>query len=348
MGLLQSLGLRPSPKAQANPSQEPQTYTGLSIRELEQQARWGDASLSSAALAAVGVVSRAFSLAEVSPVNRRTQGLTAQMLGYIGAGMVLDGEAVLWPQADMGKVRMLPCRMVDVVGRPAPETWVYWLEVEAPSHCESVRVPGPGVIHVRIPDPRRPWRGLCPLPESAARLARAAERSLLSELCLPTARVTEIAGDDSNKEAMREGLEAGGVSVLRASSIGDDRENPKRFEPARFAPAPDSTVAQIRKTALAEVFGAVGLSSSLFSESSAGSREAWRQSYRSCLLPLARLAQAELADKLGVPDLRLDLSRLGAADIQQQASAYRRLAGNQEKADIDPAEARRLAGLGAD
>ena len=350
MGLLERLGLR-SPQAQADPQDESEAtdYTSLSIRELELRAQHGDISTLSAVLAAMGVVARAFSLAKVEPQNNRTAGLEPHILGWIGASLVLKGEALLCIEVRGRRIELLPAQLVDVDGQADPRTWTYWLNLHGPRTLEYKALPAAGAVHVRNPDPLRPWRGLCPLPQSAARLAQEAERSLMHELAIPIANVSEMDGDKAGRKDFERGLAAGGLFVVGgATDQPEQREQPKRFEPARFGPHPDAQITQIRKNALMEVFSAVGLSTALFSDSSSGSREAWRQTYRNALLPFSRLAAAELAKKLNVPELRLDLSRLAAADIAVQASAYRRLAGSAEGADLTPEEARRLSGLAAD
>ena len=59
--------------------------------------------------------------------------------------------------------------------------------------------------------------------------------------------------------------------------------------------------------------------------------------------PLASLVQAELADKLDTPDLRLDFASLAASDVHGRARAWRSLVGRD--AVMDEREARRLVGL---
>ena len=73
------------------------------------------------------------------------------------------------------------------------------------------------------------------------------------------------------------------------------------------------------------------------------SRESYRRWYAAGVQPLASLVQAELADKLDTPDLRLDFASLAASDVHGRARAWRSLVGRD--AVMDEREARRLVGL---
>ena len=59
------------------------------------------------------------------------------------------------------------------------------------------------------------------------------------------------------------------------------------------------------------------------------------------ILPIAELMQRELRKKLDAPDLKIDLSSLGATDTMGKARALQSMVG----AGVPLDEARRLAGL---
>ena len=87
------------------------------------------------------------------------------------------------------------------------------------------------------------------------------------------------------------------------------------FESSRVGPDPSANALALQDSAAMAVLRALGIPPGLYTGSGGASREAYRQFYAVTVNPLARLIEAELRVKLGIPELAISLDDLAAIDI---------------------------------
>ena len=310
----------------------------------------GDAARVAAVTFGVGLLSRGFSTAMVSPM---IPALDPEMLSRFARGLLLSGNAVFNIYADpMDGLMLQPVAYWDMTGSPRPSSWRYRLDIPGPSGRTMTRnVGAEGVIHVRLnPSLSQPWLGVSPL----------AEAGLSSELL---ANLEKRMGEESNQRVgallpIPEGMAdepmaqlradlatlRGGVKIVETTSggHGQGRANaPQRdWMPSRLgADFPQYNV-ELRKQASMDVLAALGVPSALLSGEGAASREAWRHVIVTALAPLAKLVEHELAVKLEMP-ITITFPGLVQTDIAARARAYNSLVS----AGMDPEKAEALAGL---
>ena len=112
---------------------------------------------------------------------------------------------------------------------------------------------------------------------------------------------------------------------------------------ARFGANPPTSVEGLRSETGRDVLAACGLSSALFNQTSDGTarREAYRQAYTIGVKPVVRLMVSELRAKLEAPDLALDMSAMGAADVAGRARSFKAFV----EAGVHPDDAARETGV---
>ena len=96
--------------------------------------------------------------------------------------------------------------------------------------------------------------------------------------------------------------------------------------PSRIGANPPQVLNALRSEAGKTILSACGLCPSMFAEggSSQGQREAYRQSVLAGVMPLARLVEAELSNKLESP-VTFNFSALQSHDLNTRASAFSKL-----------------------
>ena len=252
------------------------------------------------------------------------------------------------------------------MGRPRPagpcDLGVSVCTWSGPDATEVVTVPGAGVLHLRYAtDPMEPWRGLGPLQFAAetGRLAGAAEQALADESAGPRGNIIPMpegpGGDDTDESpgiaafkrllpllrgrvALPETVAGGGAQGAGASPHRD-------WRPERLGANPPEGLVALRTDVGAAVAAACGIGPSLIQAAAdgTGQRESYRRFLFSTLLPIARLVEVELREKLDAPDLSLSFDELRAADLTGRARAFRSMAG--KDATIEAGRAAALAGL---
>ena len=184
--------------------------------------------------------------------------------------------------------------------------------------------------------PGQPYVGTGPLSwaHTSAKLHSEAERSLADEAAGPLAQLLAIpqdGGDGSDDDPLKD-LKAdirtarGKALLLETSQAGwgEGRVNsPQRdWTASRLGPMPSDSMVKAADSAFMRVLAACGVPPSLFvSDDGTAQREAVRRWHMNTVLPLARLVEAELTEKLEVSvKLRFDnyamdmVSRAGVVD----------------------------------
>ncbi len=165
------------------------------------------------------------------------------------------------------------------------------------------------------------------------RLAANLEQRLAEEAGAPVGSVTPIpevgaatAERDPLAQLRDDMRSAAGRSLLvetTAAGFGTGPSSAPRgdWTPHRFGAVPPPELPILRDYSARPVLAACGVYPSMFEPNPAALREGWRLLHGT-IAPLARLAAEELAEKLDVPALRLDLEGLFAGDIQGRARAF--------------------------
>ena len=336
-------------------------FSDAVVRLIEAQAAGtaADASSTAAVEAASGALSRAFASARVEGPPHVMEAVTPVFLAQAGRDLIRSGDSMHVIDVDRaGRVSLLPCSSWHFEGDAHPRTWTVRATYYGPSTSTTRHLPFAGVVFVRWGStPGQPYAGIGPLSwaHTTARLQSEAERSLADEACGPLAQLLPVpqdGGDDSQDDPLGE-LKAD-VRTARGRALlvetvaagwGEGRTSaPQRdWVASRLGPNPPESMATIRQDAFAAVLAATGTPPSLFVDADGtAQREAVRRWHLGTVLPLARILEAELSDKLeATVRLRFDAYPL---DLAGRAQAFQKLVAG----GVAVAEALATAGLLAD
>ena len=315
----------------------------------------GTAALETAA----GLYARSFWAAEVSGgPDMLAQALPPETLGAMARSLIRTGDSLHLLDVDpAGAVKLSPASAWEIRGSYRPEQWVYRATLSSPSGETTTVRAADSVVHLRYGyDPRRPWRGLGPLQWAAATGAIAGNTELrLGEEAgasvgafLPVPRGPTDPDDDTDHLAgMRADIEAakGKGMLVETTSAGwtEGQGAAPMFDwkQQRFGANPPASVVTLRSEVAQAVLAACGVPSGLIVNSgNSAARESWRQFLFGSVGPLARIMEAELSAKLGVP-ISLRFDELRASDLAGRARAFQSLVGGGMEVD----KAARLASL---
>ena len=304
---------------------------------------------------AAGLWSRAFMSAEVS--GDRYNILTPSILGSIARELCLVGEYVAALEVDDDHLVMLPAVVDEVLGGPLPSSWRYRVELVGPSSTRTVSRAANAIVHARYGSrSSEPWRGCAPW--AAAKVDRDLLANLTGRLkeesrtragyLLPYSVDPSDHDDDEDdpllgvKSVLRN--QTGGTALVEtlAGGLGDRANAPQEdWRPRRLGADPPQALGTLIDAVGYRLLAAAGIPVSLVRGVDGTSmREGFRQFLHSCVVPVSRLVEAELSEKLDA-EIRLGFDSLFAADVQGRSRAL----GSMTTAGIPLEEARRLAGL---
>ena len=337
-----------------------QPFTDAIVAAIQSQATGSELAQPNATAAvetAAGFYSRALATAIVSGAGMAEDALTPSVLSLAARDLIRRGESVFAIEVERDRLMLRPAGSWDVRGGPRESSYWYRLDLFGPSGNETRFVPGASVLHFRYAvDPSRPWTGISPVQWArltAAGLANL-EAMVTSEAgspfgyLLPVPSEVEDDEDDPNS-ALRADLAGArgrtlivGDPSLDVESAGQLRAGAYRSV-ARFGANPPTSVEGLRSETGRDVLAACGLSSALFNQTSDGTarREAYRQAYTIGVKPVVRLMVSELRAKLEAPDLALDMSAMGAADVAGRARSFKAFV----EAGVHPDDAARETGV---
>ena len=318
------------------------SFSDAVVRLLESQAAGAaaDASSTAAVEAASGALSRAFSAAEVKGPAWARQAIGPEFLGQVGRDLVRRGQSMhVLEVSPMGGVALLPAASWHFEGGAHPSTWRVRATIYGPSTSTTRHLPYSGVVFVKWGStPGQPYVGTGPLSwaHTTARLQSETERSLADEAGGPLAQLLAIpqdGGDDTDDDPLKSlkadlrGARGRALLVETTSAgMGEGRSAaPQRdWVPARLGPEPPAGMAMIQKQSFEHVLAACGTSSSLFTDADGTSqREAVRRWHLNTVLPLARILETELSEKLDAPvGLKFDNYPL---DLAGRAQSFQKL-----------------------
>lgn len=312
-----------------------------------------DANLLAVVEACSGMWERAIASATVSPESGALRGVTPGVMAMMGRGLAYRGEFVASIEIDGGMVKLLPAASWDIHGGgPDPMSWYYRVDMSGPSRTRTVPRLPESIVHVRLADPRSPWRGRSPLNRSraTATLAARIETAMQREARIPPTRIapTPLVGEDLKLYTDR--LREGGIMGTGAGQpISGDQQASSRWTPAVMKPEPDQVFEALRTRAGHDIASAYGVPPALFEPrgDGAGQREAWRRFWAGTIAPIGRCVQDELRAKLD-PMAVVSFDALAASDEDGRSRAVSRRAVAFKTfmdAGIERADALRLAGL---
>ena len=302
---------------------------------------------------AAGAYGRAFAVARVSPAGPRTAWLSPATLNAIGRQLVRRGELVARLEVARGRVEATIAGSWDVRGESAARgAWTYQVTEYGPSGSSVRWLPAAACLHLQWAyDPARPWWGLSPLHVAAAdgRLHAATVEALADEAGGPRGSLLPIPadGEDGMVTTLKSKIAElrGRVAVVETTAAGwgdgPSAAPRKDWSAQRLGfDAPD-TLRNLRSDSARAVLAACGVPVELVAASEGtGAREAYRRFLFGSVLPLARMVERELEEKIEA-DVRLDFSELMAADLAGRARAFQSMVG----AGMDLDRAAALAGL---
>ena len=301
-----------------------------------------------AAQTAASIIGRGFAAARIE--GEAGTLMPSSIRELIGRQLVLKGEAVLIPG---NSLNLLPVGSFDITGGADPMSWVYRLDVMAPSGIEVQNLPGANVLHPRVNvDPQAPWRGRSGFDLASATVATATrmEKSAGDEAKMPVARLIPSAGVSTPQQTRQRGdfwgeeIGKGGLFVI---PLGAHRDRQSISRPSADVIHPDPSVGHVamRREAAIDLLGVAGVPGALVDAGAeaGGQRESWRRLVHGTLEPLARVVEAEFAAKLGI-ELRFDFGQLYAADLAGRGRALKQLV----ESGVTLADALAVVGLDGD
>ena len=317
-------------------------FSDAVVRLIEAQAagKVADASSTAAVEAAAGALSRAFASGRVEGPPHVQEAVTGRFLAQAGRDLIRSGDSMHVIDVDMmGKVTLLPCSSWHFEGDAHPDTWMVRATFYGPSTSTTKHLSYSGVVFLAWGStPGQPYVGTGPLSwaHTTARLQSEAERSLADEAQGPLAQLLAIPSDggdggDEDPLAMLKadlGNARGKALLLETTHAGwgDGRSAaPQRdWQASRLGPTPPESMARVRSDAFEAVLAATGTPPSLFLDSDGTSqREAIRRWHQNVVLPMARLLQDELSEKLEA-DVRLVFDSY-PLDLAGRAQAFQKL-----------------------
>ena len=311
-----------------------------------------DAAQTAAVEFAAGLTGRALAVAEVEP-ERAGALLTPLRMMDIGRRLVTSGNYVAAIEVIKGTIQLRVARQFHVVAGGVDESsWIYEVELAAPTGISTRRVQSAAVLHIRInPDSLFPWYGTSPLVNagiSADLLARI-ESKTGEELRAPTGTLLPVPAGmkDERKRELRTDLAVlkGRTAIVEtmAEGMGQGRfaAPHQDWQVKRMGAAIPEPHIALRSEVGRDVCSALGIPGALYSGTDGGSiREAYRQLLTATLEPWAEIIKSEFREKIGYP-VEFNFRRLAAADIAARARAY----GTLVASGVDKAEAAAVSGL---
>ena len=311
-----------------------------------------DAAQTAAVEFAAGLIGRALSVADVQP-ELAGRLLTPARLMDIGRALVTRGNYVASISIERGLYQLRTARQWQVIrGGVDESSWIYEIELAAPSGAETKRQKSVGVLHIRInTDSREPWLGTSPLLSAgiSGELLARVESKTSDEMRSAVGSLLPIPEGmtDENRTHLQTDLASlkGDIALVetQANAHGMGRQSApvQDWQIKRIgAMIPESHVT-LRSDVARDVCAALGIPPALYAGGDGGSaREGYRQLLTATLEPYAAIIGAEFRQKVGYP-VSLDFRRLAAADIAARARAY----GTLVASGVDKEDAASVSGL---
>ena len=256
----------------------------------------------------------------------------------VGRELVRNGEHLALVDMDGdGRVTLTPSGHWHWTGPARPESaWTATVSLYGPSDTHRRAAARDEVFFVqwsRLATTPHLGRSAHRLAHLAAKAAAEVERSLADEASGPVTNIIpvpdSVGGEGNELAGVRANIaEARGRTLLlesTAGGFGDSGGRPQRdWKGERLGPNPPESMVRLAEGTFARLVAASGASVSLFSDADGtAQREALRRWHLFTILPVVRLIETELRDRLEV-DVRIRVDHYGA-DLAGRATAFSKL-----------------------
>ncbi len=307
-----------------------------------------DAGKTAAVEAAAGYVARALAGAEVSGPPWAVDMLPPHVLSQMGRGLMRRGATVWAIEADM----LTEAGYWNFHAGPTADKsgWTCQVTDNGPHGSRTRNLPFDRLVFVPWSnDPAIPWTPSGPMQNASltAALAGNAEEALSHEAATPVGNVVEIPSDGAGAdqyEATKEALKSARGRVwfqeaMRGADRGNDPDS--SFKQKHVGPMPAGELVSIGEQAYSRTLAAMGVPPDLFQHgaNSQGQREAARRCHLNLIVPLSRIVERELRDKLD-GGIRLKHETY-FADMAGRAGAFQKLVSG----GMDLAQAAAVSGV---
>ena len=326
----------------------------LSAFQDQAERETASAAATSATEAVSGLLARSLAGAQVNAPPWAKRALSPSYLAQLGRELVRHGEHLAIVDIDAaGDLELLVAGTWHWTGDIAERTWMCHPTVTGPSSSITRNVHRSAVVYLQ-------WArlGLTPhygqspanLASLAGKVAAEVERSLGDEAAGPVAQLIALPEGADPKSpkvaALRAGLAAArGKGLLLESTAGgwgDKAGSPhKDWVPNRLGPNPSQALALLAQGVFDRLVAAAGASPALFLGNADGTsqRESLRRWHMSTVLPVARMIEVELSERLDA-EITLSFDNY-PLDMQARASTLEKL----KAAGMEHKEALRVVGL---
>ena len=284
--------------------------------------------------AAVGLISRCVSTADVTPRSSLVEFVTTSWLLHATRALLVNGEALATLQGDLAS----SWEIDGPLGAPT-----YRAEFRQWDGSVSARnLTAAGTLHFRY-DSALKRSGLTAkaLTNLEMRLGQELSARVGHLLPVPTDGQSDAVSD------LRKDLASlsGGTSLVESTSSAwgsGDRPPAGDWTQKRIGADPPETLAELRDKLGIDLVAALGVPPILLSDESSGqgARRAWHRFGLTTIEPIASVITEELSRKLSI-SVHFDYRRLGFVDRGGEANAASTLIA----AGVDPDEAKSIAGL---
>lgn len=311
------------------------------IRYLEAKAAGAvaDSASTAAVESAAGALSRSLMAATVRGSPAVRQAVTSHFLAQVGRDLIRRGKSLHLIQVSGDRVQLLPVQSWNFEGGVSPDSWFIRGTLYGPSTTITRFLPFSAYVFLTWGrDATEPFSGKGPLDyaSTTAGLSANTELSLKDEASGPIAQILPIpqdggsGGDDDPLKDMKADVKAARGKALLTETTAAGWGDGKGAAPLsdwkanRLGPNPPASLEAIRKGAFETVLAACGIPPSFWTDADGTSqREALRRYHLGTVLPLAKMIEIELTEKLDSPvSLAFDNYPL---DLQGRASAFQKM-----------------------
>lgn len=354
------------PWSKAEPRSAGGGFTDAIVAAIEGEAARTTANVASTAAieCASGALSRALAGCEVIGPGWARDALDPVWLGQVGRSVVREGASLSVIGMTGDDVTVTPASFwnFESIGEPGEELerdWMCRVTTYGPSSSHTRLLPREQLVFIRwgtSPGTRHRGQGPTSWASLTAKLQGEAERSLGDEAAGPLAQILSIpndpdGGDDDDEtddplaKLRADIAKARGKALTietTAQGWGEGRAAApqKDWSANRLGPHPPDAMVKLADAGFARMLAACGCSPAMF-DASAGTakREALRQWHLGTVLPLARILEHELTQRLET-QIKLKFDAY-PTDLAGRASSFRALVTG----GVDVTKALALSGL---
>ena len=294
---------------------EKRSYTSEILAAVFQHAATesADAGKSAAVETGAGFLARALQGAEVEGPGWVRDMISPVVLSQIGRGLIRRGSSVWAVESD--SLTEAGYWIFEHGATADRNSWRCRVTDHGPSGSRTRLLPWNRIVFTQWGhDPALPWAPAGPMQFASltAAMASNTEQALGHEAATPVGAVLEIPAegwDDDELGAVKNAINQakGRIFFADAMKVGDKSLEPDSgWKQKHIGPMPTDALVEIGKDSFHRSLAAMGLPIDLFAGggNSQGQREAARRAHLNLIMPVTKMIQHELRDKLDT-DLRI-------------------------------------------